>query len=71
MAACFIPNDKLLKFNIKNEGEDLIINAESSFLVFVKEVKLVPYDKKFGVFINQRFYDPDDRYYYEEDGNKI
>jgi hypothetical protein len=49
----------------------LIIEASSSFLIFVREVKQVPFEKKFGVLINQRFFNPDDRYYYEEDGTRI
>jgi hypothetical protein len=40
-------------------------------LVFVKEVKTVPFEKKYGILINQRFFNPDDRYYYEEDGTRI
>lgn len=31
----------------------------------------MPYEKKFGVLLNQRFFNPDDRYYYEEDGTRI
>lgn len=48
-----------------------MISAEASFLVFVKELKEVDYFKKFGVMINQRFFNPDDMHYYEEDGNKV
>jgi hypothetical protein len=37
----------------------------------VKEVKSFAFEKKFGVLLNQRFFNPDDRYYYEEDGTPI
>lgn len=71
LAACFIPNQKLLDYGLKNEGDSVNIEANSSFLIFVREVKTLPFEKKFGVLLNQRFFNPDDRYYYEEDGTRI
>ena len=71
LAACFIPNQKLLEYGLTNQGEHLAIEASSSFLIFVREVKSLPFEKKFGVLLNQRFFNPDDRYYYEEDGTRI
>ena len=40
-------------------------------MLFVKEVKQLPFEKKFGVLINQRFFNPEEMYYYEEDGTRI
>jgi len=37
----------------------------------VKELKKVPYVSKYGVIMNQRFYDPRSRYVYEEDGTQV
>lgn len=71
LASCFIPNQKLLEYGLANQGENLVIEASSSFLIFVREVKSLPFERKFGVLLNQRFFNPDDRYYYEEDGTRI
>ena len=71
LAACFIPSQKLLDYGLTNQGESVIIEPASSFLVFVREVKSLPFKKNFGVLLNQRFFNPDDRYYYEEDGTRI
>lgn len=65
LACCFVPNQKLLEYGLKSQSEHVLIEASSSFLVFVREVKSLPYEKKFGVLLNQRFFNPDDRYYYE------
>ena len=71
LASCFLPNHKHAEFDLANENENQVIQAKSPFLVFVKELKSVQYEKKFGVFLNQRFFDPSDKYYYEDDGTKI
>lgn len=39
-------------------------------LVYIKEVKQEEFQKKFGVLINQRFFDPNNRVAYEEDGTE-
>lgn len=65
LASCFVPNQKLLEYGLKTEGENVVVEAQSSFLIFVREVKSLPYERKFGVLINQRFFNPDDRYTYE------
>lgn len=39
-------------------------------LVYVKELKAVEHTKKFGVLMNQRFFDPANRKAYEEDGTE-
>ena len=40
-------------------------------LIFVKELKQLDYARKFGVLMNQRFFDPMDRVVYEEDGTEV
>lgn len=65
LASCFLPNQKLLNYGLKTEAENVIVEAQSSFLIFVREVKSLPYERKFGVLINQRFFNHDDRYVYE------
>lgn len=40
-------------------------------LLYVKEIKKVPFNSKYGVIMSQRFYDPQNRYLYEEDGTQI
>jgi len=49
----------------------LTVNAESSFFVFIKEVKAVEYSRKYGVLVSQRFFDPSDPYIVEEDGTQL
>jgi hypothetical protein len=56
---------------LSNEGENFIIEAKNSFMLFVKEVKELDYADKFGVMINQRFFNPLERYTYEDDGTQI
>ena len=48
-----------------------MIEANNSFLIFVKEVKQLEYHDKFGVMINQRFFDHEQRFMYEDDGTQI
>ena len=71
LAASFLPSNSNAEFEIKNEGENFVITAKSSFLVFVKEIKQVDYSPKFGIMINHRFFDPQDQYHYEDDGLKV
>ena len=71
LAMCFLPNNVNAQYDLKTEGENLVISAGNSFLIFVKEVSPTSYSKKFGVMINQRFFDPYDIYSYEEDGTAI
>ena len=35
-------------------------------LLYVKEVKQLPFASKFGVQMNQRFIDPDNKYIFED-----
>lgn len=71
LAACFLPSSPNALFEIKNEGQNFIISAKSTFLVFVKEIKEVDYQSKFGIMINHRFFDPYDQFHYEDDGLKV
>lgn len=71
LALALLPLDKQANFDLSNESEQVVISATSHFVVFVRELKSQPYSKKFGVLMNQRFFNPDDRHYYEEDGTKI
>lgn len=40
-------------------------------MLFVKEVKELDYADKFGVLINQRLFDPLERYTYDDDGTQV
>lgn len=71
LAVPFIPLSKNAQFDLANAGEEISIKAQDEFILFVRELKSQPYEKKFGVLMNQRFFNPDDRYYYEEDGTQI
>lgn len=39
LATAFIPNQKLLEYGLKNQDDIVLIEANSDFLVFVREVK--------------------------------
>ena len=43
LASCFLPNSKIPEFNLKIEGENQVISGKDSFLVFVKELKALPF----------------------------
>ena len=49
----------------ETEKAETANKAKSSFLIFVKEVKSLPFLKKLGVLINQRFFNLEDRYTFE------
>lgn len=68
---CFMKNGVNAEFDLSNEGESFVITAKNAFSIFVKEVRLTNYNKKFGVIINQRIFDPFNRYAFEEDGTSI
>ena len=59
-AISFLPQDFTAKFSLQSGEDDVTIVAESSFFVFVKEVKAVEYSKKYGILVSQRFFDPSD-----------
>ena len=71
LACCFLPDAKHAEFNLESDGRSQRICAKQPFLVFVKELKAVGYEKKFGVFLNQRFFNPHDQYAYEDDGTRV
>lgn len=68
LASIFLPKVKNAQFDLQTAGDSYLIKAESPFLVFVKELKSIAFEKKFGVFLNQRFFNPEDKYKVEEDG---
>lgn len=68
---CFLKSGINADFDLKNQGESIIITAKNSFSIFIKELRPTAYTKKFGVMINQRFFDPYNRYIYEEDATAI
>jgi hypothetical protein len=70
-AICFLPDVFSAQYFLQSGDDDITIIAESSFFVFVKEVKSVEYTKKYGILVNQRFFDPSDPYINEEDGTKL
>ena len=71
LAATLIPYNKNSTYELKNEGEFVIIEATSPFMLFVREVKQQPYNKRITVLMNQRFFNPDDRHFYEDDGTQV
>lgn len=71
LAVGFLPVPFAAKYNIKADGEFLVIAAESPFMVFIKEIKRMEFNNKYGVLINQRISDPADEYTEEEDGTLL
>jgi hypothetical protein len=70
-AICFLPDIFTAKYSLQSGDEDITIIAESSFFMFVKEVKSVEYTRRYGILVSQRFFDPSDPYINEEDGTKL
>ena len=45
--------------------------TKGPLLLYVKQIKKIAYVSKYGVLMNQRFYDPTNRFSYEQDGTRI
>lgn len=71
LALCFLPSQTLPKYSLSAKDDIIEVKAESPFLVFVKEMKAVPFEKKFGLLINQRLYDPSQQIVEDEEGNRV
>lgn len=65
LASSFISSDSSSNFELSNADNKYEILVQSPMLIYVKEVKRVEHTKKFGVLINQRFFDPINRIAYE------
>jgi hypothetical protein len=70
LAACFVSGENSSNFDLDVENDRYAVTAKAPMLMYVKEVKKVDHAKKFGVLINQRFFDPSNRKAYEEDGTE-
>ena len=67
LAATLLPKAKNAAFDLETVEDKYVIRAKSSFLLFVKEMKALPLNKKFGVILNQRIFSPNDKYKVEEE----
>lgn len=61
-AVSFLPREFTARFSLQSDEKEVTITAESTFFVFVKEVKAVEFARKYGVLVSQRFFDPSDPY---------
>lgn len=52
-------------YEIVNSKEKYLISSKSSFLIFAREVKALPFNKSQSLVINQRFFDPNEKYTFE------
>lgn len=64
VAAAFMPSSESNEFNMSPEGDQIKLQFKAPLLLYVKELKKMPYLSKYGVLMNQRFYDPTNRYSY-------
>lgn len=71
MAAPFLPNSPIPHFTLQTDKEEFVVRAESPMMVFVEEVKSLPFERRNGVFVNQRIFDPDDAYTFDEERDKV
>jgi hypothetical protein len=71
LASAFISSESSSNLDLSNSSEGYKVTAKAPFLLYVKEVKEMSYNRKFGVLINQRFIDPVNKFSYEEDGTEI
>ena len=69
--SAFIPLTESNLYNLSNDQDQLKLSIKAPLLLYVKEIKKVPFVSKYGVLMNQRFYDPKNRYMYEEDGTQV
>lgn len=53
------------EFELANKEGSYEVTAKSSFLVFVREVKALPFKETGNIVLNQRFFDPKNKYYYD------
>jgi hypothetical protein len=51
-------NDSQSDYELENSEKGYFITAKNSFLVFVREVKSLPFEPFKSVVLNQRFFDP-------------
>lgn len=70
LAACFISGGGSTNFEQEIDSDRCAITARTPILLYVKELKKVELTKKFGVIINQRFFDPSSPKAFEEDGTE-
>lgn len=71
MAVSFLPKNLNPDYDISSQGSNIVITVNKPFLLFIKEIKPLPFAQKSGLMINHRFIDETDQYIYEEDGNTI
>ena len=70
MACSLIPQDLQCNYELEATENGYKISAKSSFLVFVREVASLPCRTSKTVVLNQLFYDPKNRYIYNDDGSQ-
>lgn len=70
LAACFVAEGSASDYDLDAESDRCALTAKVPMLLYVKELKKVEHTKKFGVIMNQRFFDPSNRKAYEEDGTE-
>ena len=58
LGCAFLVNDSQSDYELENSEKGYFITAKNSFLVFVREVKSLPFEPFKSVVLNQRFFDP-------------
>jgi hypothetical protein len=71
LLAAFVPISESNEYDLSNDQDHLKLVVKAPLLLYVKEIKRVPFASKYGVLMNQRFYDPNNRYSYEDDGTQV
>ena len=65
LLAAFMPISDSNEYDLSNEEDHFKLELKAPLLLYVKESKKIPFESKYGVLMNQRFYDPSNRYMYE------
>lgn len=65
LACSVLPAASQAEYELSTSEDSYVVEAKSSFLTFTREVKALPFVEAKSIVLNQRFFDPDQRYTYE------
>ena len=65
-----LPPQLQADYELSNSENSYVVKARSSFLAFAREVKALPYTESKSIVLNQRFFDPSDPYFIDDEGTQ-
>lgn len=70
LACSVLPASLQSDYELSNTENSYVVTSKSSFLIFAREVKAVPFISSKSIVLNQRFFNPKDQYYFDEEGTR-